>query len=128
MTYRHYLISGRVQGVGFRNFVVRSANQNKQLLGWVRNLRDGRVECLAGGDETTLAEFERQLRKGPMLSQVTSVISEITFNPEHIESGFFEIDNAVVPWKEKAQTQNQSQNQAPSQTHQRKTQDRSASE
>ncbi|NJL26073.1 MAG: acylphosphatase, partial [Calothrix sp. SM1_5_4] len=54
---KHYLISGRVQGVGFRAFKHRRAVE-LGLRGWVRNLSDGRVEVLARGPGETLSQFE----------------------------------------------------------------------
>lgn len=68
----HYVISGHVQGVGFRRFVLHAANR-LGLTGWVCNLEDGRVECLAQGDPDVLAEFEMQLRVGPRQATVTDV-------------------------------------------------------
>jgi acylphosphatase len=50
MTTKKFVVSGRVQGVGFRYFVVREA-EALSLAGWVRNLPDGRVEVLASGDD-----------------------------------------------------------------------------
>ena len=63
---RRYVIRGRVQGVGFRMFVYRRANQ-AGLRGWVRNLPDGRsVEALVQGEPAMLDDFaERVLRRGP---------------------------------------------------------------
>ena len=55
---KHYLISGRVQGVGFRAFTARHATE-LDLKGWVRNLNDGRVEAVATGPATVLEEFEK---------------------------------------------------------------------
>lgn len=69
---KHYLISGRVQGVGYRRFVQRQAIQ-LQLRGWVRNLRDGRVEAIAEGPVDRLTELEKRLREGPSMSQVDSL-------------------------------------------------------
>lgn len=69
---KHYLISGRVQGVGYRRFVQRQAIQ-LQLKGWVRNLRDGRVEAVAAGPANSLSEFEGRLREGPSMSRVDSL-------------------------------------------------------
>lgn len=74
---RRYLVSGRVQGVGFRYYVLRRA-QTLGLVGWVRNRPDGTVEIEAQGDAASLASFEVQLRQGPRFSNVTNVeISEI---------------------------------------------------
>ncbi len=72
MSLRHYLVSGRVQGVGFRRFVEKQA-QNYDLSGIVRNLEDGRVEFFVQGPEESLDQFERAVRRGPMLSAVREV-------------------------------------------------------
>lgn len=66
---KHYFISGRVQGVGFRAFTRRLAEEMK-LRGWVRNLQDGRVEALVSGPAATLAQFEIRLRQGPTHGEV----------------------------------------------------------
>lgn len=58
------MVHGRVQGVGFRYFVVREAQQ-LGLTGWVRNRPDGTVETEAVGDEATLERFVAAVRKGP---------------------------------------------------------------
>lgn len=71
MTLR-YLISGRVQGVGFRNFAYRHAS-SLALSGWVRNLPDGRVEVVASGSSEALHEFQEFLKAGPRHAQVDSV-------------------------------------------------------
>lgn len=69
---KHYLISGRVQGVGFRAFARRQAEELK-LKGWVRNLADGRVEALVSGSESLLKDFEGRLRRGPEHGSVESL-------------------------------------------------------
>ena len=69
---RRYLVEGEVQGVGFRYFAVRRALRIG-VSGWVRNLPDGRVEALAEGTSTALAEFEAALRRGPDMALVTNV-------------------------------------------------------
>jgi acylphosphatase len=61
---RRYLISGRVQGVGFRFFAEASASR-EGVEGWVRNLPDGRVEVAAQGEAESIDRFERTLRHGP---------------------------------------------------------------
>lgn len=70
---RHYLISGRVQGVGFRAFVRREAVR-LHLRGWVRNLHDGRVESLAQGRASILVEFERRIRSGLPAAHVNALV------------------------------------------------------
>lgn len=69
---KKYVVSGRVQGVGFRFFVERVANQSK-LRGYVRNLADGNVEAYAIGTEAKLEEFQRHLAAGPRGARVTGV-------------------------------------------------------
>ena len=71
---KRYLISGRVQGVGFRYFVEREARA-LGLVGTVRNLDDGRVEVEALGTAAELADLEGALWKGPRLSDVRGVES-----------------------------------------------------
>jgi acylphosphatase len=67
-----YLVSGRVQGVGYRYFALRAA-EALGVTGFVRNLADGRVEAVAEGPEEVLAEFESKLRQGPAFASVQSV-------------------------------------------------------
>jgi acylphosphatase len=73
---KHYLISGRVQGVGYRAFTHRTAAGMK-LKGWVRNLNDGRVEAVAQGSEAKLQAFESQLREGPPHGHVETMTAEV---------------------------------------------------
>lgn len=73
----HILISGRVQGVGYRFFVLDEAEQ-LGLRGWVRNLPDGRVEAEVEGTEEIVDELVKRLKVGPRLSHVTNVIVEPT--------------------------------------------------
>ncbi len=72
MSARRFLISGAVQGVGFRFFTV-SAARARGLTGWVRNLRDGRVEVLAEGEEDALLGLGEDLRRGPRGALVRAV-------------------------------------------------------
>jgi acylphosphatase len=67
-----WLISGRVQGVGFRWFVVRQA-ERFGVCGWTRNLADGKVEVLAAADQDSLREFVAAVSEGPLLSRVDNV-------------------------------------------------------
>jgi acylphosphatase len=66
---RKYVISGRVQGVGFRYHAQRAA-RDVGVTGWARNLEDGRVEVQGNGTAESLNEFEARLRKGPLGSDV----------------------------------------------------------
>jgi len=73
MLARRYLISGDVQGVGFRYFVLREAQRIGNIHGFVRNLRDGRVETYAEAEEAELKQLEASLRKGPIGGEVSRV-------------------------------------------------------
>ena len=69
---RRYLVTGRVQGVGFRMFVVdRAALEG--LHGWTANRADGGVDILAEGEAEALERFERALWQGPRLARVDDV-------------------------------------------------------
>jgi len=72
MAAHRYLVSGRVQGVGFRYFVLRRANE-LGLRGFVRNLPGGSVEVVAEGGDDALAELELALASGPALARVEGV-------------------------------------------------------
>lgn len=69
---RRYFIRGRVQGVGYRDFVQRNARAIG-LVGYARNLDDGRVEVYATGTPVQLAELAGYLHQGPLLSDVRGV-------------------------------------------------------
>ena len=68
----HAIISGRVQGVGFRFFTEREAKK-RNLSGWVRNNFDGSVELEAIGEEAQIEDFIAVLRRGPFMSRVDDV-------------------------------------------------------
>lgn len=70
---KRYQVVGRVQGVGFRAFVMRCARE-LGVNGWVRNLSDGTVEAMADGTESEHSEFEKSLREGPRFSSVKLVL------------------------------------------------------
>jgi acylphosphatase len=72
---RRFLLSGRVQGVGFRFFVEDQARV-EQVAGWVRNLPDGRVEVVADGEEESVLRFERALHRGPRGALIEHVTAE----------------------------------------------------
>jgi acylphosphatase len=67
------LVSGRVQGVGFRYFVMRHA-QAENICGYVRNLNDGRVEFLLQGDADSVYRVLGQIRLGPDYARVSELI------------------------------------------------------
>jgi acylphosphatase len=69
---RVFLVSGMVQGVGFRWFVARHA-RSLGLSGYARNLPDGRVEVVASGPAAALPDLEQLLRTGPAYAQVEKV-------------------------------------------------------
>jgi acylphosphatase len=75
MTYRRFLVSGRVQGVFFRVSAAARANE-LGLSGRARNLANGQVEVIAFGDERALDEIEMWLHRGPPSSSVDSVSRE----------------------------------------------------
>ena len=79
---RHLLISGRVQGVGFRMSTLHQANR-LGVHGWVRNLPDDRVEVLAWGDRSTMDQFIAWCRRGPLHARVDNVdVSDGTPDPK----------------------------------------------
>ena len=69
------IVSGRVQGVGFRYFTKNKAEE-RGITGWVRNLSDGRVEVLAYGPESDLEQFMQVLKEGPLGSKVSELHSQ----------------------------------------------------
>jgi acylphosphatase len=69
----HILVSGQVQGVGFREFT-RTTAQRLGIAGWVRNLSSGDVEVLARIPAGRKAAFVAQLRSGPSHAEVEDVI------------------------------------------------------
>ncbi|HUV69050.1 MAG TPA: acylphosphatase [Terracidiphilus sp.] len=89
----HFLIQGRVQGVGFRWFVQREASE-LDLRGWVRNTEDGNVEVLASGDEADLSELRTSLRRGPRGSRVDRLIEHSLKESEAEGLISFRIDGA----------------------------------
>lgn len=69
---RRYLVRGRVQGVGYRDYAQRAA-LSLGLTGYVRNLDDGCVEVYAAGPANKLSDLAAALRKGPRLADVRGV-------------------------------------------------------
>ncbi len=75
----HIVVSGRVQGVGFRQATLREAGKLR-LKGWVRNTRDGDVEIEVAGPETDLEKFVQWCGRGPSFAAVSKVA--VTFREE----------------------------------------------
>lgn len=72
MKQAHIFVSGFVQGVGYRQFVKRSA-RGIGVVGWVRNLPDGRVEVILQGSQEKIDQLIALCKKGPFLSEVEDV-------------------------------------------------------
>ncbi|MCW3472984.1 acylphosphatase [Limobrevibacterium gyesilva] len=81
MSTLRLVISGRVQGVGYRAWMADQA-QALGLSGWVRNRSDGTVEALVAGDDDAVAELLRASRLGPRLAVVTEIVEELAEPPE----------------------------------------------
>ncbi|MBD1913572.1 MULTISPECIES: acylphosphatase [unclassified Leptolyngbya] len=80
----HVFVQGRVQGVGYRAATWDTAILLK-LKGWVRNLRDGRVEAVFEGTSEQIEEMIRWCHQGPPTARVTSV--QVTYEtPEHLKT------------------------------------------
>lgn len=89
----HFLIQGRVQGVGFRWFVQREAAE-LELRGWVRNTEDGEVEVVAAGEPEDLDELRASLRRGPRGARVDRVVEHHLAESEVQDLTSFRIDGA----------------------------------
>jgi acylphosphatase len=84
---KRYFVSGMVQGVGFR-FFTQDAAEKLHIHGFVRNLRDGRVEVFAMGEPQQHAEFRAMLERGPRFSSISEVQEEAATPDAQYEGGF----------------------------------------
>ncbi|OYY90306.1 MAG: acylphosphatase [Sphingomonas sp. 28-66-16] len=82
---RRVYVSGKVQNVGFRDWAIRRG-QELRLRGWVRNLKDGRLEILVHGDDEAAGQFVDACREGPPLARVDHV--EAVAAEERAPKGF----------------------------------------
>lgn len=93
----HLRISGKVQGVFFRQTTIETANKIGGISGFVRNLADGTVEVLAKGEKVNLDALLAFCKKGPSLALVTNV--EILANEDDslpkIEEGLFRKEKTI---------------------------------
>jgi acylphosphatase len=89
----HFLIQGRVQGVGFRWFVHREASK-LDLRGWVCNTEEGEVEVVASGRPDDLATLRASLQRGPRGSRVDRIAENQLPDSEAAELDSFSIDGA----------------------------------
>lgn len=85
----HVLVTGRVQGVGYRAWVQDQA-LSADLDGWVRNRHDGAVEAVLSGEDAAVADLLEALWNGPRLAAVTNVA--LTAHLDPVDGGF-----AVLP-------------------------------
>jgi acylphosphatase len=88
MTAKRLLITGRVQGVGYRAWMVHKARE-LGLSGWVRNRGDGAVEALVAGEVAAVEELSRLCRRGPRLAEVTAIDEDLADPPP--ELGFHQV-------------------------------------
>lgn len=86
MRARHLLIEGRVQGVGYRDWMAREA-ERLGLSGWVRNRPDGQVEAVISGPEPAVEALLTLVRRGPRLARVDAVVE--SFYELEVAEGFF---------------------------------------
>lgn len=84
---KRFFVSGSVQGVGFRYFTQRAA-EKLGVGGYVRNLRDGRVEVYAVGSEAQLANLKGVLENGPNFSSVQEIREEAASLDAKYENNF----------------------------------------
>jgi len=84
----HVIVSGDVQGVGYR-YTMKIVARESRVVGWVRNLRDGRVEAEVEGDDGAVDEVLAWMAEGPPGSRVTSAqVTDAAPRGATAESGF----------------------------------------
>lgn len=81
MNARRLRIEGRVQGVGYRAWMVREARR-LGLAGWVRNRADGSVEAVIAGPEPAVQALLTACRRGPIAARVDRILEDFTDLPE----------------------------------------------
>jgi acylphosphatase len=89
MTAADIIVRGRVQGVGYRYFTIRQA-ENFGLTGFVRNLSDGQVAVFVEGEKELIGQFVKLLEKGPRFADVEKV--EIIYSSYKAKFKKFTVD------------------------------------
>lgn len=80
-------VHGRVQGVGFRYFVMQRARE-QGVAGWVRNRTDGTVEALVWAEGDTLERLLAAIREGPCYGRVDRLEAVVERDPGNCPAGF----------------------------------------
>ena len=87
MLTRHVLVTGMVQGVGYRAWTRQAALQ-RNLVGWVRNLADGRVEAVLQREHEDVLDMLDAMRQGPAMARVEAIQSR---DEEALATNYFEV-------------------------------------
>ena len=82
----HIIISGKVQGVGFRYWLYQKSNE-KNICGWVKNNINGEVEALLIGDCKNVDEILELCKEGPLSSKVTNIKTQ-NYKQEYFKKSF----------------------------------------
>ena len=88
---KHIVITGKVQGVGFRYWLYQAAKQ-RNIDGWVRNKISGEVEALLVGSDVEIKKLIKLCEKGPTTSKVTKIKVE-SYQKEYLKKSFDIINN-----------------------------------
>ena len=91
MRYKKFIITGKVQNVGFREFLRKEASRLGGIAGYAKNLKNGNLEVLVAGDAEKIKTFEKACGRGPLLAQIKEVAAEEVDSDE-------EFDNFVIKY------------------------------
>jgi len=84
MKYKRILISGRVQGVGFREFLMREVPAIGGLFGYAKNLKDGSIEVVVRGNEEKIKKLMDKCKRGPLLAMIKDVkVEDVDLEDEY---------------------------------------------
>ena len=76
MRYKKITVSGKVQGVGFREFLRKEASKIGSIIGYAKNLKNGSLEIIFAGEPEKTRQFEKKCRSGPLLASIKEVSEE----------------------------------------------------